>query len=227
MIFFIFGVPLQNDNTPNQTTLLIKFMKKVLLILSALLLAGTVSAQGHQKNILGVRAGLNVSTYSITESGVSIGSDSRVAYHIAVSDQILLSERLPFYLETGLAYTSRGGRLGDVSLRPSYLQIPVLVNYHIGIRNIVSIQPFAGLYYGLGIGGKIKEPKSGAKGDAFGEDGMLKRSDLGVHLGVGATWRHYYFGLGYDIGCINTFKEAEGGSSMRNNCFTISVGYNF
>ena len=76
-------------------------------------------------------------------------------------------------------------------------------------------------------GGKIKERKSGAKVDAFGEDGMLKRSDLGVRLGVGATWRHYYFGLGYDFGCLNTFKEAEGGSSMRNNCFTISVGYNF
>ena len=183
-------------------------MKKVFLLLSALLLAGVVSAQGHKKNILGVRAGLNVSSYSISESGVSIESDARAAYHIAVSDQILLSERLPFYLETGLAYTSRGGRLGNVSLRPSYLQIPVLVNYHIGIRNIVSIQPFAGLYYGLGIGGKIKERKSGAKVDAFG-------------------WRHYYFGLGYDFGCLNTFKEAEGGSSMRNNCFTISVGYNF
>lgn len=222
--FSIFGVPLQDDGNQTQTP---QLMKKVFLLLSALLLAGVVSAQGHKKNILGVRAGLNVSSYSISESGVSIESDARAAYHIAVSDQILLSERLPFYLETGLAYTSRGGRLGNVSLRPSYLQIPVLVNYHIGIRNIVSIQPFAGLYYGLGIGGKIKERKSGAKGDAFGEDGMLKRSDLGVRLGVGATWRHYYFGLGYDFGCLNTFKEAEGGSSMRNNCFTISVGYNF
>ena len=128
-------------------------MKKVLLIVAAILLANAVSAQNHEKNILGVRAGLNLSSYSISESGVSVSTDSRAAFHVAVSDQILLCDRLPFYLETGLAFSSRGGKLSGVSFRPSYLQIPVLVNYHFNIKNIVTIQPFAGLYYGLGIGG--------------------------------------------------------------------------
>ena len=34
-------------------------MKKVLLIVAAILLANAVSAQNYEKNILGVRAGLN------------------------------------------------------------------------------------------------------------------------------------------------------------------------
>lgn len=34
-------------------------MKKVLLIMAAILLANAVSAQNYEKNILGVRAGLN------------------------------------------------------------------------------------------------------------------------------------------------------------------------
>ena len=35
-------------------------MKKVLLIVAAILLANAVSAQNYEKNILGVRAGLNL-----------------------------------------------------------------------------------------------------------------------------------------------------------------------
>ena len=155
-------------------------MKKVLLIVAAILLANAVSAQNYEKNILGVRAGLNLSSYSISAGGASISTDSRASFHVAVTDQILLCNKLPFYLETGLAFSSRGGKVDGVSFRPSYLQIPVLVNYHFNIKDIVTIQPFAGLYYGLGIGGKVKVGDE--KGDIFGDEGGLKRSDLGVRL---------------------------------------------
>ena len=192
-------------------------MKKVLLILAAMLLANAVSAQNHEKNILGVRAGLNLSSYSISAGGASISTDSRASFHVAVSDQILLCNKLPFYLETGLAFSSRGGKIAGISFRPSYLQIPVLVNYHFNIKDIVTIQPFAGLYYGFGIGGKAK----------FGDEGELKRSDLGVRLGAGVVWNRIYFGLGYDIGCLNLVKESDGDGTLRNSCFSISVGYNF
>lgn len=207
-------------------------MKKVFLLLVAALLANAVTAQNHKKNILGVRAGLNVASYSASTEGLSASFGSRAGFHIAVTDQILLSSRLPFYFETGLAFTSRGGKFKaddvvDFAARPSYLQIPLLVNYHIGIRNIVSIQPFAGLYYGIGIGGKLKDKQSGEKADAFGEDAGLKRSDLGVRIGAGVVWKKMYFGLGYDIGCLNLLKEADGEGSLRNSCFMISVGYNF
>ena len=69
-------------------------MKRYALILLVLLLAGSVRAQQREKNILGVRAGLNLSSYSISESGVSVSTDSRAAFHVAVSDQILLCDRL-------------------------------------------------------------------------------------------------------------------------------------
>ena len=121
-------------------------MKKIFLALTIMLLANAASAQNHEKNILGVRAGLNLSSYSISAGGASISTDSRAAFHVAVVDQILLCNRLPFYLETGLAFSSRGGKVDGASFRPSYLQIPVLVNYHFNIKDIVTIQPFAGLY---------------------------------------------------------------------------------
>ena len=156
-------------------------MKKVLLIVAAILLANAVSAQNYEKNILGVRAGLNLSSYSISAGGASISTDSRASFHVAVTDQILLCNKLPFYLETGLAFSSRGGKV------------------------------------------KVGDEK----GDIFGDEGGLKRSDLGVRLGAGVVWKRIYFGLGYDIGCLNLVKESDGEGTMRNNCFTISVGYNF
>ena len=82
-----------------------------------------------------------------------------------------------------------------------------------------------GWHKGLGIGGKVKVGDE--KGDIFGDEGGLKRSDLGVRLGAGVVWKRIYFGLGYDIGCLNLVKESDGEGTMRNNCFTISVGYNF
>ena len=48
-----------------------------------------------------------------------------------------------------------------------------------------------------------------------------------ARLGAGVVWKRIYFGLGYDIGCLNLVKESDGEGTMRNNCFTISVGYNF
>lgn len=206
-------------------------MKKLVLTLAVILLASAVLAQNYEKNILGVRAGLNLSSLSISGEGLSISTDSRAAFHIAVTDQILLCNKLPLYLETGLGFSSRGGKIGDLSIRPSYLQIPVLINYHFNIKNLVSIQPFAGLYYGFGIGGKAK--MDGETEDIFGDDSGYKRSDLGVRLGVGLAWKHLYFGLGYEIGCMNLIKSdlIDGGDGengkLRNNCFTLSVGYNF
>lgn len=202
-------------------------MKKIFVILSALLLASAVSAQNYEKNILGVRAGLNLSSYTFSSGGASISTDSRAAYHVAVSDQILLCSKLPFYLETGLGFSSRGGKIMNANFRPSYLQVPVLINYHFNFNDF-SIQPFAGVYYGLGIGGKVKV--EGQKGDIFGDDGGLKRSDFGVRLGAGFTWKRIYLGAAYEIGCMNIVKDSlfdDGSLKMRNNCFTLSVGYNF
>lgn len=200
-------------------------MKRYAFILLVLLSAGAVRAQRYEKNILGVRAGVNVSTCDISIEDVRINTGSRAGFHFAVTDQILLHRSLPLYLETGIGFSSRGGKVDGVSFRPSYLQIPVLMNYHFNIKDIVTIQPFAGLYYGLGIGGKVKVGDE--KGDIFGDEGGLKRSDLGVRLGAGVVWKRIYFGLGYDIGCLNLVKESDGEGTMRNNCFTISVGYNF
>lgn len=209
-------------------------MKKILFILSAILLVNAASAQKHEKNILGVRGGMNVSSVTVSLEGLSETSDSRIGYYIGISDQILLSKRLPFYLDLGLSFSSRGGKGDGVSLRTMYIQIPVLLNYHFNIKNVVTIQPFAGLYYGAGIAGKVKVDR--VKANIFGDEGVFERSDFGVRMGAGVVWKRIYFGLSYDIGCMNLLRSEASelfdddfgyGAKIRNDCFTLSIGYNF
>lgn len=70
-------------------------MKRYAFILLVLLSAGAVRAQRYEKNILGVRAGVNVSTCDISIEDVRINTGSRAGFHFAVTDQILLHRSLP------------------------------------------------------------------------------------------------------------------------------------
>ena len=216
-------------------------MKKVLLIVAAILLANAVSAQNYEKNILGVRAGLNLSSYSISAGGASISTDSRASFHVAVTDQILLHRSLPLYLETGIGFSSRGGRAaaeiyGDIynmTMRPFYMQVPLLVNYHFHIRDLLTIQPFAGIYGGVGIRGAMKTEYGNE--DMFSAPGFLSRMDFGVRAGAGFVIRRIYLGISYDIGCRDLFRGGEffgyalqpESAEIRNNCLTVNIGYNF
>ena len=118
-------------------------MKRYALILLVLLLAGSVRAQQREKNILGVRAGLNISKLAVSAEDMPISIGWRTGFRFAVSDQVLLTRKLPLYLETGVDFSSRGGKIalapyGEVyrtTPRPFYLQVPLLVNCHFNVRD--------------------------------------------------------------------------------------------
>ena len=186
-------------------------MKRYAFILLVLLSAGAVRAQRYEKNILGVRAGVNVSTCAISIEDVRINTGSRAGFHFAVTDQILLHRSLPLYLETGIGFSSRGGRAaaeiyGDIynmTMRPFYMQVPLLVNYHFHIRDLLTIQPFAGIYGGVGIRGAMKTEYGNE--DMFSAPGFLSRMDFGVRAGAD---------------CVNTVTSlpAVRVSDSRNRC---------
>jgi len=216
-------------------------MKRYAFILLVLLSAGAVRAQRYEKNILGVRAGVNVSTCDISIEDVRINTGSRAGFHFAVTDQILLHRSLPLYLETGIGFSSRGGRAaaeiyGDIynmTMRPFYMQAPLLVNYHFHIRDLLTIQPFAGIYGGVGIRGAMKTEYGNE--DMFSAPGFLSRMDFGVRAGAGFVIRRIYLGISYDIGCRDLFRGGEffgyalqpESAEIRNNCLTVNIGYNF
>lgn len=200
-------------------------MKKlILLVAAAVLFLGSANAQKFEKNIFGVRAGLNVS--NVRFNGIS--PDSKIGFHIGGSYERLLAS-FPLYLETGLQLTLKGCQFDDEGftdkLNATYLEIPIMVNYKFNIEDKVVLYPSAGFYYGLGLGGKIKT--GGPKKDTFD---YLKSSDFGMRFAGTALWRQFTFTLGYEFGLtdINDIKRYDDDfGKVKPNNFFISVGYNF
>ena len=91
-----------------------------------------------------------------------------------------------------------------------YLEVPVVLNYHIRVGHEIHIIPFAGLYYGLGLHGIYHDetPEGCLDEDVklFGEMRELKRSDFGARLGIGISRHNIYLGAAYEGGFLNLKK---------------------
>ncbi len=214
-------------------------MKKLFFITLAAIVAvaGSANAQDYQKNILGVRAGMNISKITASNGGMSASTSSLVGFNIGVSDQFLLLKSKPLYLETGLYFSTKGGKVNynietegggydySTKMTPMYLQIPLLINYHFAINDKFSVQPAVGAYYAFGICGKVKE--DGEKENIFSKNGF-KRSDVGLRFGVNFGYDKFILGVSYDLGLSNIAQgsDSEDGK-FKNRVFAINLGYNF
>ena len=220
-------------------------MKKFILCVFAV--AACLAAFGQGGRVLGVRAGLNVTNIDFSAGSASVSLDSRASFNAGFVYQQPLMRMLPLYLETGLYVTGRGASInaadfdlgfdeelsGKVKFNMLYLQVPVAVSWHFNIKS-VSIQPLAGVFYGLGIHGKAKFKgekadlfKSTDLGDGAEEEAVFKRSDLGLRFGANVVLKkHYNVSLSYDLGLLNILKNGDE-VKAKNGSFYISLGYNF
>lgn len=224
-------------------------MKKLFFALVGVaMVASSAVAQNYEKNLYGVRAGLNVA--SLLDQGMDV--HSKTGFHIAGVYQRLLTESLPLYLETGLQFSQKGFKVQSYEREPynaMYLEIPVMVNYKFYIKDKVAIYPSIGVYYALGIGGKYQGEATESdvyetvKCDMFGSNGIMKRSDFGMRFSATAEWRKFAFSLGYEFGFVDIAKNADTGDvdyddeyyggnnstfgKVKTGNFFISVGYNF
>jgi hypothetical protein len=178
----------------------------------------------------GVKAGLNVSTFSGLEDvfeGDSYSSYSefysnKAGFHIGINVQYMLTPQLG--IESGLYYSMLGVKCkysvkdnfhfnfeGEATLAPSYLQLPVSLLYKFNLGQDLSLYPSVGLYAGYGIGGKIKgeiEYISGS-GDTdtevnfFGKDNDDKERTNRFDLGLtlGLTLQYSKYTFGLGYDC--------------------------
>ena len=207
-------------------------MKKILLSLFGIAIACGLSAQDHPKNIVGLRAGYAPSW--ATSYGVR--ASMQHGYTVGISDEVLLSQRVPFYFETGLNFITKGYKVNgydDSSTTFNYLQLPLGINYHIRTGKDVSFEPAAGFYYAFGLGGKREY--NGESTNIF-SDGSTSRQDFGISCGLSATISNFHLGISYETGLLNIDKadKVYGDSSpligykkLKNNSIIIKVGVNF
>ncbi|HIY14407.1 MAG TPA: hypothetical protein H9973_03940 [Candidatus Alistipes cottocaccae] len=210
-------------------------MKRVLLILTAVLLTMTAGAQRperYEKNLLGVRAGLELSYIRAAGEYVYGTTAPRMGFRLGVSDQVLLWHALPLYVETGVHFASRGGRHAGISFRPMYFQVPLLATWRFHPGKRLRIRPFAGVCYGVGIGGMARTDDGWS--ELFGSDGILRRSDLTLRAGAEVSWRRICLSAGFDGGSLDLLRPdyqtpllPAGIERLRSRSFTFCIGYDF
>lgn len=194
-------------------------------------MAATISlgAQEYQKNIFGVRAGLNITNASLVSGGLKYKYSPRAGLFLGGVYQRALTNNIPLYLETGLNISQFGYNedfYGEGSVYKYdiwYLQVPVMVNYRFFVGD-VTLYPSAGFVYSFGFAGQCKyvttDDETGEKSvekwkvfgkynEETGDGGELKRSDLGMRIAVNAEWKQLYVGVAYGFGFLNLARTGE------------------
>ncbi|RPD40290.1 porin family protein [Chitinophaga barathri] len=204
-------------------------MKKALLSVAALLIAGATFAQTK----FGIVAGPSWSSYTEKVGGDKETSDLLTGFRAGITADLQLADE--FYIQPSLLYTGKGGKdeiLGfDTRLRINYLELPINFMYkpEVGNGNL-----FIGLgpYLAVGLSGKNKTVLGNnlVENDIeFGDEiDEIKRFDAGANFQVGYELpMGLNFGLFTDLGLINLRGNGDSDNSFRNTAFGVNVGYKF
>lgn len=156
--------------------------------------------------------------------------------YIGLTDQVRLLNDKPFYFQFGLMLHNKGGKVQatdggsdiELSLNAMYLELPVMLNYHIRLAPKVAVIPFAGFYGSLGVDGKQSFDDLGLEiqQNLFGKNKMFQRGDFGGRIGIGLSIHSVYIGASYGGGFLNIAQEDDT-SKFRNRSWSLSVGYDF
>ena len=206
-------------------------MKKVLMALAFAALSVPSFAQtssggfslDEEHLYYGVRIGLNVSGIS-GDKNITEYSDSKAGMVLGGVIGLRVSNSAPVFLESGLYYSEKGGKRGDVKVSLNYLEVPILIKYGFKATEDISVFPFLGPYFSMAISGKVKGEADNGKHSSF-NDGYFRRPDMGFKLGCGAEWSNLYFELGYQFG-IADISDADNYSAHGHNFFA-HFGVNF
>lgn len=171
----------------------------------------------------GVRIGLNVSGIS-GDKGVTEFSDSKAGMVLGGVIGLKVSSSAPVFLESGLYYSEKGGKRGDVKVSLNYLEVPILIKYGFKASEEISVIPFLGPYFSMAISGKVKGETDMGKHSSF-DDEYFRRPDMGFKLGCGAEYSNLYLEMGYAFG-IADISDADNYSAHGHNFF-VHFGVNF
>lgn len=163
--------------------------------------------------------------------------------------------RSSFFLEPGLMYSGKGGRLqgrdlatydsqGQLVYDYHYhtrayfhtFEIPLVLKYDLPLTSVgPSLQPFVGGFFSVGSGGETRLNGDGWSSDydTFSDAGF-RSVDAGLRFGCGLQIDALYLDLAYDLGLVDLprrgFTEYNYDRStdhLRSSCLTLSVGVVF
>jgi hypothetical protein len=199
-------------------------MKKCMLAVSTLLLAGSSYAQTS----FGILAGTTFSNPAIKTAGSSQQNKMRMGAVAGIYANLAVAPAL--YIHPALQYEMKGGKSKTTGRKTKlgYLTLPVDLMFkpHTGGSWFVG----AGPYVGYGLSGKLT-----GGGDDFpavdklfkAGDG-LKRMDAGAHLQAGYAFNEgLQIAIATEQGLLNLRKQGTTSNRFRNNAYSVTVGYTF
>lgn len=156
------------------------------------------------------------------------GGSVKAGLNLGLVAGIQMAPATPLYFETGMLYAEKGGKGSSgghtFTCNLDYLEVPLLMKYQINTNRLTSIQPFAGVYAAVGVGGQIKDFDERHAYSSFDDEGF-KRWDAGLRLGCGLQFDHLYAELGCDLGLANVSHDYF--DTAHTTTFFANIGVNF
>lgn len=206
-------------------------MKRVLLVAGMFLALSPLRAQTG----FGVEVGYNLSSYSIKSGGAMIPTDMRYGGRIGALSDIAINDNV--YFQPGLYYVSNGFKSnianGNQSYRINTIEIPLNIEYKIGMLGTNRVFLGAGPYFGWNKDGNVLVHTSvvDSRRDLMfgaGKGNDFKAVDLGAGVNVGFQLTAGLFArLRGQMGIANLDPSGANNSYARNYSFGLSVGYLF
>ncbi len=183
---------------------------------------------------LGVRGGVNFSKQYNVGDGADNDFCTSFQGGLAFDVNVVKS----FSVNTGVMFIQKGYRSEYSDYRGmmktkdniSYMEIPVLASYRVKLSDAAQFQLNVGPYFAFGISGKQKVTSTfpGLQDyeiDSFDEYDGMKKSDMGIHVGIAVVYSNIYVGANYERGLKNVSNKKNG--DFQNGTICINLGYNF
>ena len=185
----------------------------------------------------GIRAGMNYATILNAPAGKGV-----IGFNVGGNLDVGFCNW--FHLQTGL-YLSMKGVDAEYEMRetsqsvtyshygrfsPIYLEIPVLASFRIGLSDNADIQFGVGPYIAFNLlVEQLYHHEMCGLGKYQSEE--IEPFDFGLQANIGASIKHFYIGVGYQIGIPKKKIWAEKSTltllEIRTSNAMLNVGYNF
>ncbi|WP_296623064.1 porin family protein [Marivirga sp.] len=205
-------------------------MNKIILVLPFLILSSIlVKAQSEDQS--GIRASLNLSNLYVdevndenTKPGFAVG----FYFRKSLSDQISIQPEINYSLKGSQINYDGGfftGGSGKYRYNLSYIEIPVLANFHVG----ESLYFSAGPYVATLIAAKVKDVDGDGSINSVEEYDRddFNTFDYGVAAGVGFDFTGGTAGVRYNYGLADVAPEDRGLDNGKNSVLQFFIGFEF
>lgn len=183
-----------------------------------------------------VTAGVTATNPKSTNEGFAkatgeIGYQAGFGVSIALSRLISLSPSINFSRQNSIwEMRDDNGEFVKMKTTPTYLTIPVMLDFKIWGSNNFRTMMSVGPYVGLGLQGKCQIDD--IELDLFKEiegtgESLFKKVDAGLALGVGFIYKHLYLGGNLQWAVTPFYTDKQRDIDLNNLTTTISLGYYF